>query len=53
MRSVSSPVPVLCPWGMLHQCNSFLWAPELVLASNMWVQVKKRRVGIAVFINLC
>lgn len=41
VRSVSSPVLVLCPWGMLHQCSSFLWALEVVLASNMWMQDKR------------
>lgn len=35
VRSVSSLVFVLCPWGMLDQCNSFLWASGLVLASNI------------------
>lgn len=44
MRSVSSPVLVLCPWGMLHRCNSFLWASELVPASNMRMQEKKRQL---------
>lgn len=46
MRSVSSPVLVLCPWGM---CNSFLWASELVLAGNMWMQGKKRKTQLLVF----
>lgn len=44
VRSVSSPVLVLCPWGMLHRCNSFLWASELVPASNMRMQEKKRQL---------
>lgn len=44
MRSVSSPVLVLCPWDMLHRCNSFLRASELVPASNMRLQEKKRQL---------
>lgn len=43
-----------CPCALsLGMCNSFLWASELVLACNMWMQEKKRRVGVAVFIYLC